>query len=82
MQDLSKIWVSTRKHFEDFRRKKRTETKLSTLQKSPWNTRLLSTKVSSDSYCASYKFNSIGTKILLNTQTFEKKAIFLMKKRN
>ena len=35
MQDLSKTTVSTRKQFEDFRRKKRPETKFSTLRKHP-----------------------------------------------
>ena len=33
MKDLSKAWVLTGKQFEDFRRKKRTETKFLTFQK-------------------------------------------------
>ena len=35
MQDLSKTTVSTRKQFEELRRKKRTETQFSTLRKHP-----------------------------------------------
>ena len=40
-KDIPKTWVLMGKQFADFRRKKRTETLLSTFKKTQWDTRTL-----------------------------------------
>ena len=45
MQDLSKTTVSTRKQFEDFRRKKEQKQNFRPFENTPWNTRPLNTTV-------------------------------------
>ena len=45
MKDLPKTWVSRRKQFEDFRRKKEQEHYSRPFKKSQWNTRTLKSSI-------------------------------------
>ena len=82
MKDLSTTWVKTGRQFEDFRRKKEQKQTSQPFKITTKETRPLNTTLYSDNYCAGHKIISVPPKRLLKTETFEKKAIFSVKKTN